>query len=118
VAAALPEGECAQVTGAFVGRPDLRGARYELEPLRQILVLVGEDGELRFYRDQAAGPGGYTVRLDFDADSAWVMSRATRTAASGAVADFSSRADLGPPLAIADSVRRRCGVPDGRGVPR
>jgi hypothetical protein len=87
---------------------------YAIEPLRQILVLVGEDGALRFYRDQAAGPAGYTIRLDLVANSARVMDRATRAEARGTVADFSTRPDLGPPLAIADSVRRRCGVPGGR----
>ena len=114
VNASLPDGTCDPVTGDVMGRAGLHGAMFSVEPRRQILVLYGADGTLRLYRDQMPGPAGYTVHLDVDADSAWVLDRATRTRATGTVADFEARPDLGPPIAIADSVRRRCGVPARR----
>ena len=114
VTAALPEGVCEQVTGELFGRPELHGALLTIEPQRQVLVLYGEDGALRFYRDQTVGRTGYTVRLDMDADSGWVMDRATRTVAKGRTATLAARADFGPPMALADEVRRRCGVPAAR----
>jgi len=108
--AALPRGTCEPATGAIVGRAGLHGAMYTIDPLRQILILYDANGSLRFYRDQVAGNAGYTVRIDMDADSAWAADRATGARLYGSVGDFSSRAEFGPPAALADSVRRRCGV--------
>jgi len=108
--AGLPPGTCEPATGAIIGRAGLDGALYTIDPVRQILVLYDASGALRFYRDQVAGRAGYTIRIDMETDSAWAMDRTTRARVSGTVAEFSTRADFGPPVALADSVRRRCGV--------
>lgn len=109
--AVVPAGTCEPATGAVIGRAGLTGAMFTIDPDRQILVLYDDAGRLRFYRDQVVGVAGYTVGLDVEADSAWAMDRATRSRVKGTAAEFSTRPDLGPPVAIADSVRRRCGMP-------
>jgi hypothetical protein len=106
--AALPAGTCEPASGAIIGRAGIQGAMFTVDPDRQILALYDGAGRLRFYRDQVAGRAGYTVLIDVDGDSAWAMDRTTRARVTGTVAEFSIRADLGPPTAIADSVRRRC----------
>jgi hypothetical protein len=120
--AALPRGTCEPASGAMIGRTGLHGALFTVDPARQILVLYDEAGSLRFYRDQVVGPAGYTVRIDVENDSAWAMDRTTRARVSGTVTDFSTRIDLGPPVVIADSVRRRCAVTEesspAQGPPR
>jgi hypothetical protein len=108
--AALPRGTCEPATGAIVNRAGLHGAMYTIDPVRQVLILYDANGSLRIYRDQVAGRTGYVVRIDMDADSGWAMDKTTGARLTGPAGDFITRAEFGPPLALADSVRLRCGV--------
>jgi hypothetical protein len=101
----------------MIGRAGLRGALFTIDPVRQLLVLFDDAGRMQFYRDQVTGPGGYTVLIDAAGDTAWAMDRTTRARVTGTADEFGRRPDLGPPVAIADSVRRRCGVLRGTPPP-
>jgi hypothetical protein len=107
----LSAGTCEAVTGDVWNRPDLRAASLVIEPNRRILVLTDSAGRLALYQDQVIGRGGYSIRLDFEADSGSVLDRTTRTGADGTAASLRERADLGPPSALAAEVLRRCGGP-------